>query len=343
MNEEIQNNQTITEKPNSDEIINNDSEYSGNSDEETQTKLSQKETDEITDILYPSKKPAKKQVSRHLMPTKLPFARQKRNYHKFQILLTRFYSFSKLFLYVFTFFMIIFIIKSNFWYLPQDVFKNFPNKYIEIEGNSIITSNQLLMKLGRLENPNKPMFLLNTSFLEKTLYEMSPVKKIYVRRFWLPAKLKIVIEEKRPILSISPSPSANPIAVFTDDISIIDRNYLPLPANKKTFTVLTYEDFYQWTSQHVKYLVYLSKLLETYSGEEFGYLDIRNPDDVFVQLQSVKLRLGELNTTVFNRVKRVSSVLPQIKDLKEDIDYIDLRWDNSTFIKLNNKSEKISL
>ena len=81
-------------------------------------------------------------------------------------------------------------------------------------------------------------------------------------------------------------------------------------------------------------ILLLAKTLEYYSGEELKYLDIRNPKDIYAQLPDVKVRLGEMNSTINNRVKNIASILPQIKTLNKKIKYIDLQWEETQYIKL---------
>ena len=75
-------------------------------------------------------------------------------------------------------------------------------------------------------------------------------------------------------------------------------------------------------------------MAEAYSGEKIQYIDMKNPDDVYIQLQTVSVRIGELDKGAFDRLAKIEAVLPQMKTLKEDVKYIDLRWEDSAFIKL---------
>lgn len=268
---------------------------------------------------------------------KLHFLRKRRKLRRLQITLIRMRAFLRIAATIIILFVLIKIVNLPYWYLSQDVFNFYPNHSLEIAGNEIVTTKQVMAKLRPLNLPKKQIFLLNTNTIEKSLLQLTPIKKIYIRRFWFPARLKIVINERTPVLAVSPSPKVKPIAVFTNDDVIIDRSFLPLPASKPYYHVLTYTDYRKWSPNHVNYLVYLSKLIEVASGEKLIFIDLRNPDDVFVQLTDVRLRLGGLNKTVFKRSKRVSSVLTEAIKIKDDIDYIDLRWNNSVSIKLKNK------
>lgn len=273
---------------------------------------------------------------------RLYYLKARRDFRKFQIYIARL----RFFVRMIAIFLLLWgfnaFLKLPQWYLSDTAFTNFPNSSIVIEGNSIISTNQILGMLKSVKLAHKPVYLINTDPVKKALVKLSPVEKVYIQRFWFPARLRVVVEEKVPLLAIAPRPNVVPIAVFTDDASIITREFLPLKNASKTRLVLTYADYSKWNIKYIKYLVYLINMVEQNSGEKVQYVDMRNPDDVFVQLNTVKIRIGEFNETVFKRLKRVASVLPQTRNLDSNIDYVDLRWDDSTFIKLKGKFKNIS-
>jgi cell division septal protein FtsQ len=268
---------------------------------------------------------------------KLHYLKQRRKLRKLQISLIRMRAFLRVIATFIILFVLIKIGNLPQWYLSQNVFNYYPNHSLEIVGNEIVTTKQIMAQLNTIDLPNKQIFLINTKNIEKSLLKLNPVKKVYIRRFWFPARLKIVINERTPVLGISPTAKIKTIAVFTSDNTIIGSKFLPLPVSKPYYKVLTYADYRKWSSNHVNYLVYLAKLIETSSGDKLMFIDLRNPDDVYVQLKTIRLRLGELNKTVFKRSKRIGSVYTEAIKFKNDIDYIDLRWNNPVYIKLKNK------
>ena len=50
--------------------------------------------------------------------------------------------------------------------------------------------------------------------------------------------------------------------------------------------------------------------------------------------RKTSIRLGALDSTVFERIKRIYTILPQIKDMDSRIKYIDLSWDKVNYLKL---------
>jgi cell division septal protein FtsQ len=224
------------------------------------------------------------------------------------------------------------------WFLNPNIFKTYPNPSLVIEGNGILTPAKILTVLKPIKFKHKPLYLINTAPLQKALDKLSPVRKVYIRRFWMPARLEIVIEEKTPILSVALAPNSLDMAIIADDATIIGREFLPI-SNKlfPTYRIITKDDFFKWKPKQIKSLVVLSKIIESQAGEGLLYVDIRDPENVFAQTESVKIKVGDLSTTTKERIKRLGSIMPQIKGLKDKIDYIDLSWEKTTFIKLKNK------
>ena len=249
------------------------------------------------------------------------------------------------------------------WYLDTNVFTTYPNNSVKIQGNKIVSTNQIIDVLRPVKLKSEPIYMLNTSEIEKNnlktcsnqkcLYKKICISlkfefqgaKLGIFHFYLPkcvvlpAKMRIIVDEKAPMLSICTVPKAPPVAIFTEDNTIIGKDFLPLNYSKNIYSVITYDDFYKWNPNHIKYLVYLIRFLEGYSHQRVVYLDIRNPDNVFVQLTGYKLRIGELNQTVFKRTERIESILSEAVKIKNKIEYIDLRWENYPSIKLRNKDQ----
>lgn len=85
----------------------------------------------------------------------------------------------------------------------------------------------------------------------------------------------------------------------------------------------------------------MAERIEDFSQEKLLYLDIRNKNDVFAQLETIKIRIGELNSTLKDRIERLTSIMPQIENLKHQTDYVDIRWDNTTYLKKKTKERPV--
>ena len=47
------------------------------------------------------------------------------------------------------------------------------------------------------------------------------------------------------------------------------------------------------------------------------------------------LRIGSIDDTLKDRIKSIPTILPEAKTLKQKVKYIDLRWKNTNYIKLD--------
>ena len=62
---------------------------------------------------------------------------------------------------------------------------------------------------------------------------------------------------------------------------------------------------------------------------------MRNPNDVYIKLEKVLIRFGEINDTGLKRAKWIATILPETEKIKQKIKYIDLRWEDAHYIKLD--------
>ena len=93
--------------------------------------------------------------------------------------------------------------------------------------------------IRQIELPNKPIFLIKTDPIKESILQYTPIQDVYIRRFWLPARLEIIINERVPSIMIAPNEKVPPIAYFSKDGKLIGHEYLPLRANYNTVKVLT--------------------------------------------------------------------------------------------------------
>lgn len=224
------------------------------------------------------------------------------------------------------------------WYLDTNTFNSIESPSIKISGNVITPNYKILNELRRADIKPVPIFLLETKELEQNVESLVPIKKVYIRRYWWPARLVVMVDERRPILTIAPSEDVQPIAFFAQGGVLIGRDYLPLNPSTKTYLILTYgtrgDDYRNWDEEKVSKIERLARLVEINSGETIEYLDFRDPKDVYIKIQTTTLRLGEFNSTATKRVKSIALLLGQVKKMDKPVKYIDLRWEDSHYIKL---------
>ena len=224
------------------------------------------------------------------------------------------------------------------WYLSADAFNSVSNPSLKIVGNKITPSYKILNELRRSELGHVPIFLMDTKELEANIETLKPIRKVFIRRFWWPARFVVMVDERIPILTIAPSEEVAPIAFFAQGGVLIGRDYLPLNPAYKTYLVLTYgtrgDDYRNWDEKKVSRIEKLARMIEANSGEKIEYIDFRDPKDVYVKIQTTNLRLGEFNSTAHKRVRSIAPILGQVKKMDKPVKYIDLRWEETHYIKL---------
>ena len=229
------------------------------------------------------------------------------------------------------------LLKMPQWRLHTYAFDSLDSPALEIVNNKIVPSQKILSALRRNQVSTRPIFLVKTENLKESIKQLEPVQDVYIRRFWCPARLKIIVVERIPALTISPDVEVEPIAFFSADGKLIGREYMPLAPEFKTVRVITYgvgDDYRTWNKAKVANIKKLALMVEDASGEPVEYIDYRDPKDVYVKIPTVNIRLGSYNAGVYNKIGRLRTLVPQVKMLNKKIKYLDLRWD-SNFIKLD--------
>lgn len=232
----------------------------------------------------------------------------------------------------------VYISRMPQWYLDKKVFTTSSNNSVVIMNNNIVKSYRILAMLKASEVPNVPIYMAKTSSIEKQIKSLAPVEDVYIRRYAFPARLQIIVKERVPILSISPDTKVQPIAAFTKDGKIIGKEFLPLDKKYKTILVLSYgnkgDDYTKWDVRKIQQIEKIVKYVETYSKEPVEYIDFRNPYDVYIKIKTVNIRLGKIDETVFKRIERIPSILPQVKLVDSKVKYLDLSWEKVNYLKL---------
>lgn len=233
------------------------------------------------------------------------------------------------------------ILNLQAWYINPDDVLNMNPYVVKIEGNSITPLYKISDIIRTSDIPNVQIFRLSTKNLEENLSKLQSVKKAYVRRFWFPARIIVIVEERIPVFLISPNIESAPISAVTIDGHFIDREYMPIPSKYKTTKILSYgtdDDYENWDKKRVDEILRFIKTVETYSKQRVEYLDFRNKNDIYVKLKDVSLRIGALDDTIYERIKTIPTILPEALSLKQKVKYIDLRWRESSYIKLDTEA-----
>ena len=237
------------------------------------------------------------------------------------------------------------VLKMRSWYINYEDLNAAKPWVLKIEGNVVTPTYKIVDMIRQTELPNLPLYRLDTRELEQNIEKLEAIENVFVRRFWFPfpARLLVIVEERTPLFVIAPNNETPPISAVTDDGVFIGRDYMPLSTRFKTTKILSYgtkgDDYENWGKDRVQELNKLVKAVETYSRENIIYLDIRNPQDVYIQLESVLVRVGAINDTVLKRARRLSATVPQVKAYVGKVKYIDIRWEDALYIKLEEQTD----
>lgn len=250
-----------------------------------------------------------------------------------------FRSFMCLFVNIILIVTLVYAVKMPQWYLDKNIFTHPDSATLEILNNNIVSTSKILTALKTEKVPDVPIYMAKTKNLEDKLMQFAPIEEVYIRRYAFPARLQIIVREREPFVSISPDVNVAPIAFFTRDGKLIGREYLPLKKDYNTLKVLSYgnkgDDYSKWDVKKLLKIEKLAKYIETYSKEPVEYVDLRNPEDVYVKIKSVNIRLGRLDENAYERIKRIPSIIPQIQLMDSKIKYLDLRWEDTNYLKLD--------
>lgn len=236
------------------------------------------------------------------------------------------------------------ILVAPMWYYPKDMFQSAKNKNFVIAGTYITPNEKVLSVMKDIEMPKKPLYMIDVKAFENRISEIETVKSVKVRRYWFPARLQVVIEDKMPILMIASSENSNPAAFFVEGGVLLSADLLPKDKRVYPLKVLTTgsdpkDNFINWKEDRINELIELADRAKLYSGEDVEYIDIRDNNNVFIKIKSALIDLGEMNDTAYDRLKTISVILPNLDKINKKIEYIDLRWEVAKYVKYEGKED----
>ncbi len=221
------------------------------------------------------------------------------------------------------------------WYLPKDAYTSMNSNIVEILNTKIIPDKVVYNAIKDVKVSKLPIFMASVKPLKREIYKIPVVDRVYVRRYGFPARIQIIIKERIPLAVIKPNLQAKPNAFYTSDgVLVTNKNYMNLAQTPESLKIVTKFDK-NWTFEKVKEIEEIVRNVEKYSNEEVKYINMYNANDIYIKIPSANIRLGVLDSTVYERIKRIHTILPQIKDMNEKIKYIDLSWDKVNYLKMN--------
>ncbi|MCD7780780.1 MAG: FtsQ-type POTRA domain-containing protein [Candidatus Gastranaerophilales bacterium] len=260
-----------------------------------------------------------------------------------EIALRRIYKLIRFIFILFIFYSLYRLAIANYWFLSPDIYDVPTGKNIEIMGNQIVSDEKILKEMKKIPIKNIPIYKINPAEMTVQIEKLSPVKRAYVRRYWFPARFVVMIEEVTPAITISPAEDTPEVAAFALTGEMIGREYLPLKENSNAVKILSYgtkgDDYEKWDTEKINNLYKLAKTIEQYTGERVLYIDLRIPHNAFVQIETSKIKLGEIDVSVYERIKSIHDILPAVKQLKLKAKYIDLSWKDAKYIKEDTEAD----
>lgn len=231
------------------------------------------------------------------------------------------------------------------WYCPSNIFKSVKSKNFAVMGTYITPKEKVLSIMRKVHIPRKPLYMIDVKAFEDRILEIETVKSVHVRRYWFPARIQIIIEDKKPILMIAPDEKSSPIAFFVEGGTLLSADLLPKDERIYPLKILTTgsdpkDNFVKWTEARINELVFLAEKAEEYTGENVEYIDIRNPNDIYIKIKSVLIRLGEMNENTDSRLQAITKILPNLNKIKNKIIYVDLRWDVTKYVKIEGEADE---
>ena len=236
------------------------------------------------------------------------------------------------------------VLKLPQWYINAEKLTRADSSVLSIQGNNITPDYKIINIIRQTPLPDVQIFRLDTKELEENIMQLQTIKKVFIRRYWFPARLNVAVDERVPAFLLAPNLESEPNSALTTDGVLIDHDYFPFKTPVKAKKILTYgvRDGLDevWNKKKVDEIIKLVKTVEMSSNQEIQYIDLRNDKDVYVMLKDYLVRLGEINSTVQSRAKCIASILPEAEKYGKKTKYIDLRWDDSHYIKIEGKKEE---
>ena len=272
---------------------------------------------------------------------KLLYLKQRRKIRKRQMQLHRIKSLLRLGCIIFLLLIAVYIMKIPQWRINPFIFSCYPNNNLVFKDNLITRDSQILNKLKQFEIKDQPIYLLKTNQFKDAIKELDPIEEVYVRRYWLPTRLIFTITEKQPLLLVQNNINEAPAYALTATGSKIGHEYLPLPEKYKeaVFNIIVSPSAEVLNPKNIEKIEKIIRIAEKSTGENLIYMDLRNTNDIYLNMSKSLIRLGGNDATVIERISRLQAIMPSVKPIEKDIDYIDLRWDQALSLKEKIKEE----
>lgn len=208
---------------------------------------------------------------------------------------------------------------------------------VSIHGNKVVSDLQIRQAVGAALN--QPVYELDPSKLSSKVCELPAVRHAFVRRYVLPRpSLRVEVMEEFPWATYSSQPGAAPDGVIAETGRYIPLNQFPgvvqppLRLCGEKALKLRATDIAQWDNW--------VRLIQAQTGQPVMLVDMRKSTAIQAFSGGYELHLGAVDSTLNRRLGRLSSVMPVVANLKEELKYIDLSLDSNIPLKVDKSGKK---
>lgn len=227
-------------------------------------------------------------------------------------------------------FGLVFAAVSGFVYLPWTLTN--ASAQITIHGNRVTTDNQV--RATMTSALGKPLYKVNPKELEKQVCTLPSIRYAFVRRHALPTPgLDVQVLEEFPWASFCENPDAEPEAVISQSGRRIPTKDFPnivkpqLRFCGSSAFAMSPADVARWDE--------LVRLVGDQIGQPVSAVDMRQPAKIVIFCGDFELHVGQSDSSLSRRLRRLNSVLPAAVALKNNLKYVDLSLDSNVPLKID--------
>ncbi len=225
---------------------------------------------------------------------------------------------------------LIFAAFSGFYYLPWTI--SDAQNQISIHGNNVTSAEQVRATLASAIG--KPLYQLDPKQLQRLVCTLPTVRYAFVRRHALPKPgLDVEILEEFPWASFCSDPDSKPEAVISESGRMIPISDFPT-ITQPQLKLCGPADF-KFTPAQVAHWDMVVRLLSAQIGQPVSVVDLRQPMKIVAYCGDLELHIGQDDSALLQRLKRLNSVLPAALALKDKLKFVDLSLDSNIPLKVD--------
>ncbi len=210
------------------------------------------------------------------------------------------------------------------------------DKGVEVSGNNYLATSKVKNILSKYVDT--PIFQIDPKKVEKEVEALESVKFAFVRRYVFPRPRVIIkVKEEFPWASLTSDPEKPIQYVIAESGRLVPVDKFPsYPKPKLLFSanVQKGKANHLFSDQEVKQWATWIKYIESQTEEKVALVDLRRQFDVRVQTDKTTFRIGIPDTTLTQRLGRLSSIMASVEQFREQLEFVDLALDNNVPIKL---------